>query len=59
MGNNVNRVFVQQVYKDISEAIEQARKNTDSFKEISSVEETKAMKCPVPIFQVSFVVFIL
>ncbi|CAG7822682.1 unnamed protein product [Allacma fusca] len=51
IGNNVNRVFVQQIYKDISDVVEIAKKNPDSWLDIISVEETKNLKCSRPLLQ--------
>lgn len=53
MSLNINRVFVQQVYKDISDAIEVSRRNADCWKDVISSEEAKQLNAPRPILQVN------
>jgi len=48
----VNRVFVQQLYKEISDAVESSRKNLDSWRDCICLEEAKALKCSRPLLQV-------
>ena len=50
----MERVFVQQIYKEISDAVEVAKKNPDSWQDVISVEETKLLKCSRPLLQVNF-----
>jgi len=53
MALNVNRVFVQQVYKEISDAIELSRRNPDCWKDVISIEEARRLNCPRPVLQVA------
>lgn len=53
MGNNVNKVFVQQIYKEISDAVESAKKNPDFWKDCISLDESKALKAVRPLLQVT------
>jgi hypothetical protein len=52
MAINVNRVFVQQIYKEISDSVELAKKNPDSWRDVISLEEIKILKCQRPVLQV-------
>lgn len=55
MGNNVNKVFVQQIYKEISDAVESAKKNPDFWKDCISLDESKSLKASRPLLQVRVV----
>lgn len=52
MGNNVNKVFVQQIYKEISDSVELASKNPDYWKDCVSLEDAKSLNCSRPLLQV-------
>jgi hypothetical protein len=53
MGNNVNKVFVQQIYKQVSESVESAKKNPDFWKDCISLDDSKSLKASRPLLQVS------
>lgn len=52
MAFNVNRVFVQQLYKEVTEGVEQSKRNPDSWKDVTSLEEAKSLKFSRPLLQV-------
>jgi len=52
MMNNVNRAFVQHLYKEISEAVESARKTPDCWRECVSLHKAETIKCSMLVLQV-------
>lgn len=52
MANNVNKVFVQQIYKEISDAVESSKKNPEFWKECISLEDSKTVGSTRPLLQV-------